>query len=218
MKSILKIYILFFIIFSSFSFSQAQSEWKVSIEKDAIRVSTREVPGSKFKEYKGEMLVKASLSCLVTMLDDVDNQKNWLYDCKEAKRLKTISKSEGVNYFLQTAPWPVSERDLIVKYILVQNEKTKVVTAELTGVKDYIAEKKDIVRVPSFKGKWELTPVGKGIVKVVYQAHSETGGSIPASIANSACVDIPFYTLKNMKLEMEKAKYKNAVIEEIIEP
>jgi len=211
-----KFTVLIFIMFISASY--AQEPWKVAIEKDAVRVWTREVADSKFKEYKGEMLVKSSLSCLVSLLDDVPNQKNWLYDITESKRLKTINKTEGVNYFVQTAPWPVTDRDMIVKYKLSQNQKTKVVLIEMTGVKDYIAEKEGKVRVPSMEGKWEFTPIGKGIIKVVYQMHSETGGSVPASIANASCVDIPFNTLKNMKKEIEKPVYKNAVIEELLEP
>lgn len=191
----------------------AQSDWKVALEKDAVRVWTRETSDSKFKEYKGEILVKSSLSCLVATLDDVDNQKNWLYDCDESKRLKTISKTEGINYFVQKAPWPVSYRDIVIQYTLSQDEKTKVVVIEMTGKKDYIPEKEDYVRVPTFKGRWEFTPISKGIIKVVYQGHSETGGSVPAAIANAACVDIPLNTLKNFKKEIEKPKYKNAVIE-----
>ena len=209
---------LFFILFLTLSVSYAQEVWNVAIEKDAVRVWTREVADSKFKEYKGEMLVKSSLSCLVSLLDDVANQKNWLYNITESKRLKTISKTEGVNYFVQTVPWPVTDRDMIVKYKLSQDQKTKVVLIEMSGVKDYIAEKEGKVRVPSMVGKWEFTPLGKGIIKVVYQMHSETGGSVPASIANASCVDIPFNTLKNMKKEIEKPIYKNAVIEGLLEP
>ncbi|OPZ98069.1 MAG: START domain protein [Bacteroidetes bacterium ADurb.Bin408] len=203
-----------FLFLQFFSFiCYGQSQWKVALEKDAVRVWTREVSDSKFKEYKGEILVKSTLSCLVAVLDDVDNQKNWLYDCEESKRLKIISKTEGINYFVQKAPWPVSYRDIVVQYALTQDENTKTVFVEMTGKKDYIPEKKDYVRVPYFKGYWEFTPISNGIIKVVYQAHSETGGSVPAAIANAACVDIPFNTLKNLKKEIEKPKYKNAIIE-----
>lgn len=196
----------------------AQTEWEVSLEKDAIRVWTRKIDDSKFKEYKGEMLVKTTMSSLLAVLDDVDNQKNWMHDCTVSSRLKTISKTEGINYFVQTAPWPVTDRDIIVKYKLSKDEKTNVVTIEMTGLKDYIPEKEDYVRVPRFKGQWVFTPLGKGIIKVVYQAHSETGGSVPASIANSASTDIPYNTLMGLKKEIEKPIYKNAVFEELTKP
>ena len=102
----MKIRFLYILVFISFSLHNvfSQDGWKVSLEKDAVRVWTREVADSKFKEYKGEILVKCSLSCLVALLDDVDNQKNWLYDCTESKNLSIINKTEGVNYFVQTAP------------------------------------------------------------------------------------------------------------------
>jgi len=217
LKSILPKALILFLVLAT-SFCNAQGEWKTSLEKDAIRVYTRDVSNSKFKEYKGETLVKTSLSCLVSLLDDVSNQKNWLYNCDHATRLKTVNKVEGYNYFVQTAPWPLTDRDLIVKYCLTQNKKTKTVTIEMDGVKDYIAENENYIRVPFLKGKWELTPLGNGIIKVVYQVHSDTGGSVPASIANATCVDIPYNTLKNLKKQIEIPKYKNAVITELIEP
>ena len=211
--------IFFFCVFClSNSFSNAQGEWKTSLEKDAIRVYTREVENSKFKEFKGETLVKTTLSCLVSLLDDALNQKNWLYNVTESKRLKTTSKTEGYNYYVQKAPWPVTDRDLIVKYNLSQNKKTKVVTIELYGVKDYIAVKPEYVRVPSLRGKWEFTPLGNGIIKVVNQMLSDTGGSVPASIANATSVDIPYNTLKNLKKQIEIPKYKNAHIDDLLEP
>ena len=214
----LKITCLLTVLFLSASLTYAQNDWEVSLEKDAIRIYTREVANSKFKEYKGETLVKSSLSSLVSVLNDVSNQKNWFYNCAEAKRLETTSKTEGYNYFVQTAPWPVTDRDLIVKYALTQNPKTKVITIDLTGVKDFIPVMPDKVRVPSLKGQWVFTPLGKGIIKIVYQVHSDTGGSVPAAIANASCIDIPYNTLLNMKKEIEKPKYKNAVIDGILEP
>ena len=196
----------------------AQNQWVLNTNKDGIKVYTREVEGSKFKEYRGEVLVTTKLSALIAVLDDVDNQKNWFHDCIESRKLKNISRTEGINYFQQYAPWPVSNRDIIVKYSISQNLKTKVITIELTGLKNYIPEKEDIVRVPKLKGFWQFTPQGNGNIKIVYQAHSETGGSVPAYLANAASVDIPYYTLKNMLIEIKKPKYKNAVIEGVIEP
>jgi len=196
----------------------AQNQWVLNTNKEGIKVYTREVKDSKFKEYRGEVMVNCKLSTLVALLDDVDNQKNWFHDCIESKKLKNISKTEGINYFQQYAPWPVSNRDIVVKYKISQNNDTKVITIELTGLKSYIPEKNDIVRVPKLTGFWQFIPQGNGTVKVIYQAHSETGGMVPASLANAACVDIPFNTLKNLLKEIQKSKYKNAVIEGVLEP
>jgi len=196
----------------------AQSGWSLATDKDDIKIYTRSVSGSSFKEFKAEMTVRASLSALVELLDDVENQVNWIHNCAEARRLRTISRTEGINYTVIKAPWPVTDRDLIIRYKITQDEKTKEVKIEMTGDKSYIAEKRGLVRVPSMAGTWLYTPVGRGLVKITYQVHSETGGFVPASIANAFVVDAPYYTFINMREELKKPKYKNASVEGVIEP
>jgi ribosome-associated toxin RatA of RatAB toxin-antitoxin module len=202
-----------FLLFSSTIFAQ---DWVKKVDKNDVVVYVRDVKGSSFKEFKGETIVKASLSTLVSLVDDHESYPNWMYNCKEAKLLKRVSRTEGYNYTLTTAPWPVSDRDVITHFVLNQDLKTKRVTIDLKGEKDFIKETSN-VRVSSLKGKWEFTPLGNGDVKVVYQLHTEPNGSIPASIANSFVVDLPNTTLKNLRNEIKKPKYANAKIKELEE-
>jgi ribosome-associated toxin RatA of RatAB toxin-antitoxin module len=207
---------LVLVAFLCFSSNLLAQDWVKKIDKNEIAVYVRDVKGSSFKEFKSETIVKASLSTLVTLVDDHDSYPNWMYNCKEGKLLKGVSRTEGYNYTITTAPWPVSDRDAVTHFVLNQDPKSKRITIDLNGQKDFIKET-SYVRVSSIKGKWEFTPLGNGDVKVVYQLHTEPNGSIPSSIANSFVVDMPYATLKNLRNEIKKPKYANAKIKEIIE-
>ncbi|MDD3877627.1 MAG: START domain-containing protein [Bacteroidales bacterium] len=206
------------IIIVSSGLNLQSQPWTLNFERDDIKVYTRSVSNSKFKEFKGEMTVNSSLSALIGLLDDVSNQPNWLYNCIEARRLRTISRTEGVNYTVITAPWPVTNRDMAIHFKVTQDTNTKIVRIILTGQKDFLPEKEGIVRVPSMKGQWIFAPLSNGSIRVIYQVHSEAGGAIPASIANSIVENTPYNTLLKMKQEILKPKYKNMVIDEVIEP
>jgi len=211
-------FLLGFLIFLFVSESITAQPWVLSFDKEGVKVYTRRLAHSRFKEFKGETIVNSSLSALVELLDDVSNQPNWLYNCTRAERLKTVSKTEGYNYVVVTAPWPVTDRDMIIHYVITQDLNTKSIKIDMSVVSDFIPEKQGLIRVPSMTGQWLFIPLSGGRVRVVYQVHSETGGAVPASIANSFVEDTPFYTLKNLTEEIKKPKYKNAVIEGVVEP
>ena len=111
------------------------------------------------------------------------------------------------------APWPVSDRDLCSYYKIMQDTATKVVTITLKGAKDYMPEETDKVRIPILNGFWQLTPIAKGITKVVYQVHCDIGGIIPALIVNAYITDSPYYNLLNIKKMVESPLYPKMVIE-----
>ena len=64
-------------------------------------------------------------------------------------------------------------------------------------------EQPRLVRVSKFEGFWQMRPVGEGQVEVIYQAHTEPGGSLPAWLANSFVVDVPLHTLLALRRLVE---------------
>ena len=53
------------------------------------------------------------------------------------------------------------------------------------------------------EGRWTMTPKADGMVEVVYEAHTDPGGSVPSWLSNKFVVEAPFNTLKGMR---EKAQ------------
>lgn len=210
--------LLILLLSISVNISWGQSSWELAKNKNGIKVYTRNISGSNFKEFKGEMTVNTTMSALIALIDDIDNYTNWVHNCIKAERLETVSRTEGVNYTAVTAPWPVSDRDLIIRYQMAQNRRTHEVRIQMTGIEDYIPKKRGFVRVPALSGQWLFSPAAAGQITITYQVHSETGGHVPASIANAFVVDSPYYTLKSMREEIKKNVYRNASVEGLTEP
>lgn len=185
----------------------SQTAWNLEKDENGIKVYTRSIPGSDYKEYKAEATFKTSLNALVAVLDDVDNQIQWLYDCLESKRIKTLNDFEGYNYYIQRLPWPLKNRDIITKYKVAQNPDSKVVTIHTKGYKDFMPLT-EYVRVPKIEGYWQFVPLPNKEVKIIYQLHSEPGGSVPSSVANAFIVDMPFKTLGKLKQMVLVEKYR----------
>lgn len=210
--NIQKLFILVFVllIISDTSFGQ---KWDLKADKDGVKVYTRGIEGSNFKEFKGEITAKSNMASIIAIIDSVPAYPKWMMNCTFSKRVKRINKASGYNYYVVDAPWPVSDRDLCTYYHIKQDTVTKVVTITLKGAKDYMPEEADKVRIPILNGYWQLTPIAKGITKVVYQVHCDIGGIIPALIVNAYITDSPYYNLLNIKKMVESPLYPKTVID-----
>jgi hypothetical protein len=207
----IKVFFLPLVIVSLISFNSFSQKWNLRADKDGIKVYTRGIESSNFQEFKAEVIVKSNLSGVLMLLDSISEYPKWMKNCSFAERLKKISKGSGYSYYIIKAPWPVSDRDACVYFKMNQDTSTKIVTITLKGIKDFSPIKSGYVRVPSLNGFWQLTPLSKGITKVVYQVHCDIGGYIPAAIVNAYITEAPLYNLSNLKKIVESPLFPKAI-------
>jgi hypothetical protein len=184
------------------AFAAHADDWQVAKDEAGIKVSLSEVAGSKYKAYRGETTIKADISRLRALQEDVAGACAWIHECKSQK----ILKHEGDKvwtYSQFNTPWPVTPRDSVLQVTTV-NGADGSVTRNLEGQPKYIPEEPGFVRVSQVEGFWKFVPKGAGVTQVTYQVHTEPGGSVPSWLANKFVVDAPFNTLKALKERAEK--------------
>jgi len=191
--------------------------WDLKKDTDGVKVYTRAYKGSNIEEFKAEVTVHSNLSAVLTLIDKVSEYPKWMYKCTYAERLLKISESSGYTYSVLHESWPVTDRDVCSFYKVTQDPSTKTITVTITGAKDYIPEKDGRVRIPSINGCWLLIPLAKGVTKVVYQVHSESGGYVPATVVNLFITDMPYHSLLNLKKIVESPLYPQTVMEDVEE-
>lgn len=184
--------------------------WEIVQDKDGITVYTRVVQGCSFKEYKAVTQVDAALASLVALVADIAACPDWIYTCKSGRLLDRISPTETYTYTVNEAPWPVSDRDAVVRNVLTLDPQDRSVTITITGVPDYIPPAKGRVRVKMILGYWRFTPITDNRVRVVYQVLNDPGGNLPSWLVNSVVVSQPYHTLMNMKRLLKLPKYRDA--------
>jgi|WetSurMetagenome_2_1015567.scaffolds.fasta_scaffold576679_2 hypothetical protein len=199
------------------SHSSFCQDWNLRTDKEGVKVYTRSVEGSNIQEFRGEVIVKSNMSGILALIDSVSEYPKWMHNCGYAERLKRISVGSGYSYYVVKAPWPVSDRDACTFYKVTQDSVTKVITVKITGVKDYIPEKPGKVRVPLMNGFWQFMPLAKGVTKVVYEAHAEIGGLVPAAIVNAYITETPFYNLLHLRTIVESPLYPKRAFEYVKE-
>jgi hypothetical protein len=194
-----------------------QEDWKLNTSKEGMSVYTKVFPDSKFKAIKVELSLEATLSQLVAVVMDVDTGADWVYATKSSVLLKRVSPNVVIYYSEVKLPWPVHNRDFIAELTATQDPVTRVVTIYGPVVPDYIPVKKDIVRVAKSEGRWVITPIGKGRIKVEYTIRLDPGGDLPAWLFNLFVTKGPAESFENLKLQLKKPQYTNVHLPFIVE-
>ncbi|WP_090101888.1 START domain-containing protein [Chitinophaga sp. CF118] len=192
-------------------FCKGQNNWKLKQNKDGIEIYTKSVETSNLKAIRVHCALPVTLSQLVTVIMDVNTAVDWVYSTKSSSLLKKVSAAELYYYSEVSLPWPISNRDFVAHLKVTQDPHSKVVTIDGPVVDNYVAEKKDIVRVKSSYGRWVLTPQKNG-VKIEYTLETDPGGSLPAWLVNLFVAKGPHETFKKLKEQLKKAEYKNATL------
>jgi hypothetical protein len=188
----------------------AQAGWKFKTEKDGIKVYTSTVSTSKFKAIKVECELNATASQMIKVLLDVSNGPEWLDHTKLCTLIKQVSPSELYYYSEVNIPWPIQHRDFVAHLTVRQNPDNKVVTVDGPAVSGLVPIKEGIVRVRSSKSLWIITPIAKGVVKVLYTLQVDPGGYVPAWLVNLLAGEGPLKSFEGLKLQLKKPIYQNA--------
>jgi polyketide cyclase/dehydrase/lipid transport protein len=162
--------------------------WKLSSGSKDVAVYSRPRAGSGLKEFKAIASIDAPTSAVHAVIDDFENYPDFMPYTLECRLLKR--ESDSIITYQRLSPKICEDRD----YTLRVWKKS---WRGPEGLKTYLdqwkpandlgpAEKKGIVRVKICEGGWLLEPDGPLKTRATYSVYTDTGGAIPAFIANQA--------------------------------
>lgn len=165
----------------------AQDSWSLRVDREGLRVETREVPGSNFRAFRASVRVAASPDAVLARLRDVERYPEWFPDTKEAYVVEQVD-GRWASYIRTGAPWPVKDRDAI--YVSTLEGTSDSYRIVVSAAPTRLPEVGDAVRIRKAAGYWHLQRDGDGTV-ITWEFHVEPGGSVPGSLANARVVATP---------------------------
>ncbi len=187
----------------------AQPEWHLKKDEDGIKVYTGETPNSNFKSIKVDCIINATVPQIIACLCDMSIQTEWVYNSKSAKLVKKIKDNEFEFYSEVNVPWPGTNRDYIAHITIVQ-QSPQLTTIDSHSEPGAVPEKDGLVRVKKSTAHWELIPVNKQSVRILYTLTFDPAGAVPAWLTNLFLTKGPFETFKKLKEEVKRPAYQNA--------
>jgi hypothetical protein len=151
-----------------------------------------------YLEFRGTTEVSAPVARAVAWIGDAQRMPEWFFRCQEAGLIERVSPTEGYSYVVLHLPWPLAERESVTHWRIADTASGATVV-RLENAPDRLPARDGRVRVPRARGAWEITPRADGTLEIALQMHFEPGGRLPGWIVNTVVVDLPYWTLHNLR-------------------
>jgi hypothetical protein len=161
------------------------TEWKEEANGDELIIYSRTREGSTLKEFKSVGKIDALSSAVFAVLNDVEAYPSFMPYTSECSVLKRTGDCT-VAYHHLTLPL-VSDRDYTLRS---EHSKTPGPNGPIYRIQWEPAndlgpsEKPGVQRVNVCEGGWLIEPDGTGTTRATYTIYTDSGGAIPAVIAN----------------------------------
>jgi len=206
MKSPVNIFILFLAFVSLASFKkQTNDEWVYEQEKKGIKVFTKKGKWGHLRDSKATMLVSSTPEQMLAALTDFDNYSSWFPRCSKSRVVAKLNENESIVHLHFNAPWPVKDRDCVIRVKVTKDKTTGAITILETSEPKYIREDDNAVRIQQIQSVWKITPKAGG-TEVTNEYSSNPGGNIPDWMTNTQSVENPMATFENLKVKATTKK------------
>lgn len=194
--------IALFFIGAGITSAKAQTGCALRKDQDSIKVYTCHTDTSKFKSITAEFTMNASLDQIESFFLDFPGYINWQYNTVVSRLLKKVGHSEFMYYTIIDAPWPITDRDMVVVLNINRSDNELTITANSAANK--IPKNKEFIRVPASHSVYIFRKKNKNQLTVSYAMQIDPGGSVPVWLVNLVCAQAPYLSFKKMKEQISK--------------
>jgi hypothetical protein len=163
-------------------------------------VYKKDVQGSDILAVKGVGTLDAPFAKILSVVLDAPNRSKWMEQVEGVEILKTISPTEKIAYWHLSPPWPIRDRDLVIRETLEIDKAAKRITLRMQSIEDpAYPPRPDRIRAELFDASFVATPVDGGTkTAMIAESHADPKGSIPKWVVNIYQKDMPTKSIRRM--------------------
>ncbi|MBQ4847391.1 START domain-containing protein [Pseudoalteromonas sp. MMG005] len=150
------------------------------------------------------LYVNTSVRSFINLLHDTENVPNWLSASQQVSLVASPTPSERIVHTYFSAPWPISDRDMLTHSCFTQVSTThyqlQVKDTQLWQVHS------KAIRVAPVKATWQLYQQGSDL-RIEYMAYANPNGALPKWLVNKQTLKSIRYTLIAIRSQLKNKKY-----------
>ena len=174
----------------------AVENWKLESDVDGVKVYSRAIEGSEFRQVKAIASVNAPMEVVVDILTDFEGYSDWMNDITDSQVIEETSESVHYVYTFEDTPWPVQDRYCVSRMTLSREDGHAVL--EFESVPRFMKSRRDAIEFASYKGYWKVDRNKSGC-DIEYLVESDPGGHVPSWLANQIAYGGPSKTIHNLR-------------------
>ncbi|HTL78894.1 MAG TPA: SRPBCC family protein [Candidatus Babeliales bacterium] len=185
--------------------------WKLATDAKDVIIYSRPHAESNLKEFKAIGFIDAPSSAVGAVIDDFENYPKFMPYTLECRLIKR--EGDSVIGYQRVSPKICEDRDYTLRVFKKSSSGPKGLTYMSqwqTANELGPPEQKGIVRLKICNGGWLLEPDGPTKTRATYSIYSETGGAVPAFIANHASLTAIKKLYEAIRKQVKEPKYAAA--------
>ena len=170
-----------FVVLLSSPIVQAEGEaaWKeVAIDRD-VTVWSRDQTGRVLPELRARGQIYGELFHAMAVILDNERSCEWVPNCTESQEIKRLDGRTTWVYSVTDSPWPVSDRDTVVKVVAETIEPNNKYRVLMQAQPDFLPLVEGRVRIPYSNIYFLLKRVNADTIEIEYGLDVDPGGALP---------------------------------------
>lgn len=185
----------------------AKGKWEVLAKESGITVTARADRDRQYPTFRGTARFKCNPWDIIAVVHDAARHKDWAHKCIESATLKEIDPTTSVIYSRTGLPWPVKDRDIILRGAVTVIQPDTELRIRFRAIKSSLRKvTEDVIRIPVLEGHWYLVGMGENKTFAEYQINADPGGALPSWLVEQSSRDMPLITIRNMRKQVAKTK------------
>jgi len=206
---VLSALMVMFLVLNQQSF--ASSEWQPEIKKNGIDAYSRIVEGSGILEIRAITVVDARMEVIAEVLRDIPANVDWRPKCVECRLLERHNRNSMTTYTRIDLPWPVADRDVVIKADTSINLNTGRAVVSLGSVDHYKAPPVNgNVRITEFFSQYYLEYINREQTGIIFTTRVNPAGRIPTFLVNLFNKRFAYEEMLGLIQMVKKQKYIDA--------
>jgi hypothetical protein len=177
------------------------SGWTVVDSERGITVSRREQPGAGIPAFRGQGGLEGNVLQMLSLMIDVSAVPRWACGVDEARSLGRHDERTDYIYLYSDIPWPVRDRDMVVRRDVFVEEQGKQFRIELHCEPDRAPPREGVVRVRTCDSTFHLKRTDLLHTELDYVMTLDPAGRMPKWAGSWIAKYVPFRTLEALERE-----------------
>lgn len=172
-----------------------KTPWAVIEQNRGITVSRRVQPGCSLPSFRGQGRIKGDVLQILSVMLDLGAVGAWAHGVDTSRPIKRIDGRTHLIYLTSDLPWPVRDRDMIVRSEVDVIRPAEEFRISLRCQPDAQAEQPGVIRVRQCLSTLHLRKIDQNTTEIDYVMTLDPAGYLPRWATEWVSKATPFKTL-----------------------
>ena len=183
--------------------------WELVSNKGGVESARKTIPNSSLFAFRGTMLTDIPLAKLSSLLLDDQKGPEWVDLMNISYQIQKLDPTTKIIRQGYDLPWPISDRDYVMKQTAQFDEETKTFTLNFISTTHPKAPAHSCcIRAQTYRTYWKLQVLNNGRTKAEVEVYTDPKGSLPAWLINLIQQDWPYNTITGLIKRVKKGDIK----------